>query len=84
MAERRVKRTGKDSEGDITSLCGDWGSASKSSAIADIELGLNHYYVQDSYSRRADVNVVNGATGKYLRTDPNATCSDNLDTLPNC
>lgn len=84
MADRRVKRTGKDSDGDITSLCGDWGLTSKSSAIVDIELNLNTYYVQDSYSRRADVKVVNGSTGKYLRTDPDATCSDNLDNLPNC
>ncbi len=84
MADRRVKRTGKDSDGDITSLCGDWGTASKATAISDIEGRVNSYYVQDSYFRRADVHVVNGATGKYLRTDPNAACSDNLDTLPDC
>ena len=39
------------------------------------------YYMPDSYGHRANVLVVNGRTGKYLRTDPNASCSDNL---PDC
>lgn len=84
MADRRVTRTGKDRDGDITSLCGGWGAASKATAISDIELRLHAYYVQDSYNRRADVQVVNGPTGKYLRTDPNSSCADNLDNLPDC
>ena len=45
---------------------------------------MHTYYVQDRWGRRADVHVVLGPTGKYLRTDPNSTCADNLDTLPNC
>lgn len=84
VADRRVTKTGKDSDGDITSLCGAWGSAMKSTAISDIESGTNSYFVQDAGARRADVYVVNGSTGKYLRTDPNSTCSDNLDSLPDC
>ena len=84
MADRRVKQTGKDRDGDITRLCGDWGSVSKSQAIIDIEARTHSYYVQDYLSRRADVQVVNGPTGKYLRTDPNSSCADNLDNLPNC
>lgn len=85
MADRRVKRSGKDRNGDITSLCGDWGSVSKATAIAEIEPpATNTYFVQDVYGRRADVHVVRGATGKYLRTDPNSSCSDNLDTIPDC
>lgn len=85
MADRRVKKTGKDNQGDITSLCGDWGSVTKATAISEISVTkANSYYVQDAMARRADVMVVNGSTGKYLRTDPNATCSDNLDNLPDC
>lgn len=84
MSDRRVTRTGKDKDGDITSLCGSWGSATKAAAISDIEKATHSYYVQDARYRRADVHVVNGATGKYLRTDPNSACSDNLDTLPDC
>ena len=84
MADRRVTGTGKDGDGDITSLCGSWGSASKASAISDIEGGVHTYYVQDARYRRADVQVVQGTTGKYLRSDPNSDCSDNLDNLPDC
>lgn len=84
MADRRVTRTGKDAYGDITALCGAWGRTAKAVAIVEIESRLHSYYVQDIYGRRADVHVVNGRTGKYLRTDPNSSCSDNLDNLPNC
>lgn len=84
MSDRRVTETGKDRDGDITSLCGAWGTTTKRTAIDDIETRRRTYYVQDSLSRRADVKVVPGATGKYLRTDPNSACSDNLDNLPDC
>ena len=84
MADRRVNRTGKDVDRDITALCGAWGRTGKALAISEIESRLHSYYVQDRYSRRANVHVVNGPTGKYLRTDPNSSCSDNLDNLPDC
>jgi len=85
MAVRRVTRSGKDDDGDIIRLCGPaWGSASKQQAISDIDYKVHSYYVEDARGRRADVHVVNGPTGKYLRTDPNSTCSDNLDSLPDC
>jgi Protein of unknown function (DUF3892) len=82
--DRRVKRTGKDRDGDITALCGDWGRTMKAVAIREIEQRQHRYYVQDGYGRRVDVIVVHGATGKYLRTTPDASCADNLDTLPDC
>ena len=84
MANRRVTRTGKDRDTDITALCGAWGRTAKAMAIFQIETGTHTYFVQDSYSRTAVVQVVNGRTGKYLRSDPNSSCSDNLDSLPNC
>jgi hypothetical protein len=84
MSERRVTGTGKDSSGDITSLCGSWGSQLKSQAILDIEVGTHHYYTHASNGTEADVQVVNGATGKYLRTDPDKTTADNLADLPDC
>lgn len=84
MADLRVTRTGKDRYGDITALCGGWGRADKAEAIRHIESGLHKYYVEDVHYRRANVHVVNGPTGKYLRTDPNSSCSDNLDNLPDC
>ena len=46
MAQRHVKKTGKDPDGDITALCGDWGRRSKRDAISDIENDTHTYYVQ--------------------------------------
>lgn len=84
MANRRVTSTGKDWNRDITALCGLWGHTSKSMAIWEIESGTNVYFVRDANGRTAIVRVVNGSSGKYLRTDPNSSCSDNLDNLPDC
>ena len=84
MANRRVTRTGKDRSRDITALCGSWGRTTKATAISEIEAGWHAYYVQDGLGRIADVHVVNAVTGKYLRTDPNSSCSDNLNNLPDC
>ena len=84
MADLRVTRTGKDLYGDITALCGSGWQSSKADAINHIENRWHTYFVQDPRGHRADIRVVNGPTGKYLRTDPNTSCTDNLDTLPNC
>lgn len=84
MADRRVTSSGKDRDGDITALCGVWGRTSKADAIREIDYKVHTYYVQDAYSRRANILAVNGSRGRYLRTDPNTSCSDNLDSLPNC
>lgn len=85
MADRKVTRTGKNSEGDITSLCSDafWSPRKKADAISDIETGTHTYYVM-SGAKRVDIHVVKGSTGKYLRTDPDATSKNNLDDLPDC
>ena len=84
MADREVTKTGKDSSGDITSLCGPWGSRSKSLAIIDIELNTHRYYTRAANGAEADVIVVAGTTAKYLRTDPDRTKADNLGCLPDC
>ena len=87
MAERQVRRTGKDDDGDITALCNagaPWSPRSKADAIADIESTTHRYYVQEGGTQRASVKVVMGATGKHLRTGRDALAENNLDTLPNC
>lgn len=84
MADRKVTGTGKDRDGDITSLCGAWGEATKATAISDIESGVHRYFVSGTGSTEVDINVVNGPTGKYLRTDPDGSPVDNLDDLPDC
>lgn len=87
MAVRRVTATGKD-RGNITRLCNSgmtWSPRSKADAIDDIESKTHSYYVEDSQGRRADVHVAGTIlTGKYLRTDPDSSCSNNLDNLPDC
>lgn len=85
MANRRVRATGKD-DGDITSLCNpsaSWSPRSKSAVIADIENGRHRYYVREE-GDRAWVSVVDGPTGKYLRTTPDTSSKNNLDSLPDC
>ncbi len=74
---RQVKATGKDDEGDITSLKGGFGDVPIAQAIREIEQGAASYAVGDS-----EIGVVNGPTGKYLRTAPDSTSSNNLDDLP--
>ena len=85
MTERAVYRTGKDRDGDITSLCGTaFGSVSKAQAIADIEGGTHSYHVPLTNGSKARVDVVNGASGKYLRSNWDGTKSNNLDDLDDC
>lgn len=85
MADRRVTKTGKDDDGDITSLCSDawWSPVSAAQAIRDIKNETHRYFVRTGTSE-ADIHVVDGPTRKYLRTDPDKTTVDNLDELPDC
>jgi len=50
--------------------------------IRDIESRAHTYFVQWP-EKRTEVRVVQGATGKYLRTDRDSTTRNNLDDLPN-
>jgi len=84
MASRAVYRSGKDKDGDITSLCGDFGKVVKADAIAQIEYRLNTYYVPLTSGAQAQITVVNGSTGKYLRSNWDGTQANNLDSLPDC
>lgn len=87
MADRAVTRSGKNDEGDITALCNpgaSWSPRRKWDAISDIETGAHTYYVPWSDGRRTEIRVVNGSTGKYLRTDRDNTTRNNLDDLANC
>lgn len=86
MADRRVTRSGKNKEGDITALCNPnetWSPRKKADAIADIENRTHTYYVENG-GKRTDVHVVNGPNGKYLRTDADKKSANNLDNLPDC
>ncbi len=83
MADRRVKKTGKDSDGDITSLCGDWGKTLKADAIRQIDNSTYNYYVEESgYKSAVHTYTENGK--KHLKTYADGTSKNNLDNLPNC
>jgi len=87
MADRKINASGKDKDGDITKLCKSgetWSPRQKADAIRDIETGTHTYYVQQSGTARVDITVVNGATGKYLRSTADKSSSNNLDNLPDC
>lgn len=87
MARRRVTNTRKDSQRDITALCHpgmEWSPRGKADAIRDIENDLHEYFVRDNYGNESDIHVVNGPTGKYLRTDHDSSGRNNLDNLPDC
>ena len=86
MADRGVTRSRKDEDGDITALCNpgqSWSPRPKRDVINDIESGQHSYFVQAS-GGRVDIHVVDGPSGKYLRTDPDKTTRNNLDDLPDC
>jgi hypothetical protein len=86
MARRKVTHSRKDEDGDITALCNPgqtWSPRLKSGAISDIETGVHSYYVGSGINE-VDIHVVDGPSGKYLRTDPDKTSKNNLDDLPDC
>lgn len=83
MAERRVRQTGKDYDGDITSLCDTgqtWSPRRKADAVSDIRRGAHTYFV-DEAGYRSDVHVTEDG---HLRTDADDTSKNNLDNLPDC
>lgn len=87
MADRAVTHTGKDEDGDILRLCNPstaWSTREKADAIRDIESRTHRYYVPWPEGKETEVRVVEGLTGKYLRTDRDDTPRNNLDDLPNC
>jgi len=83
MDERRVRRTGKDSDGDITKLCGDWGSVTKAVAIDHIQNSIYKYFV-DEAGYRTDVHVVKRDGRRHLQTTADSTSKNNLDNLEDC
>jgi len=87
MATRYVTRSGKDKNGDITKLCNAgeaWSPRLKADAIVDIENKTHEYFVSWTDGQKTPIKVVNGATGKYLRTQRDGSTKNNLDDLDDC
>lgn len=86
MSNLRVRKSRKDGDGDITALCGSFGTTLKDAAIAQIDGGVHRYYVSEgSDAKEYDVKVVR-PEGRvpYLRTEPGGGEANNLDNLPSC
>lgn len=86
MADRRVTVTRKDNDGYIIALGNPsetWSPRLESAVVYDIVTKTNTYYIMVD-GKRIDINVVNGLTGTYIRTDPDRTVRNILDELPDC
>lgn len=84
MADRRITHSGKDWKGNITAIGNPgqyWSPVLSAQAINDIESRTHTYYVQWP-EKRTEIRVVDGNSGKYLRTDRDSTTRNNLDDLP--
>ena len=85
VAVRDVYKTGKDRDGDITSLCNDlatWSPVSRADAIRHIENGTHSYWSNGSASAQIVVRSRYGR--KYLTTVADADAANNLDNLRDC
>lgn len=67
----------------ITHLGGVGWKWTRAAVIASIEAKANTFYTYVD-SKRADVRVVDGQNGKYVRTYADGKWSDNLLALPEC
>ena len=86
MADRRVTAARKDNDGYIIALSNPsetWSPRLKSATVFDIVTETHKYYVIIDV-KRIDINVVNGLTGTYIRTDPDRSARNILDELPDC
>jgi hypothetical protein len=85
MADCQIKYTSKTSPHHerITHLGSDTWTWARERVIRSIEDGSNTFFTLER-GKRADVAIVNGAGGKYLRTRADGQWNDNLLALPSC
>src|SRR5436309_1470906 len=67
----------------ITHLGGQGWWWTRRQVIDSINGGTNSFYTLEG-GRRANVAVVNGPNGQYLRTHADGACNDNLLALAEC
>lgn len=84
MDQRLVTGTGKDGSGDVTTLCGPWGTAPKAAAIMDIQFGRHRYFTRHPDGSETEIDVVDGVTGPSLRCRPGGALASDLQSLPDC
>lgn len=67
----------------ITHLGGSNWKWTRAEVIASIDAGTNTFYTETNNSR-ANIGVIDGPNGKYVRTHANGKWNDNLLSLPEC
>lgn len=67
----------------ITHFGGSGWRWTRSQVIHSIEAKTNTFYTKVG-SNRAEIGVVNGSSGKYVRTYADGKWNDNLLALPEC
>jgi len=87
MADMEVtcisKQPRQDPHEGITHLGGVGWKWTRQQVITAIESRAHTFYTL-VYGKRADVGVVNGPSGKYVRTYADGQWNDNLLALPEC
>lgn len=86
MGTRQVTYAIRNSKGNLVALCqpGEpWSPIEKGDAIDEIEHGRNKYYVE-ARGLTAEIIVVKGPHGKYLRTKPDNTNIADIRKLHGC
>lgn len=79
----QVTRSQKNSDGDITGLCGSGWTHSKSQVIRNITADSSAYYVSVA-GRTVYVRVRTRNGADYLTTSADGYVPNNLDDLPDC
>lgn len=77
------KQPRNDPHEGITHLGGSGWKWPRADVITSIENGSNTFHTMVG-GKRADVVVVNGPNGKYVRTQADGYLNDNLLALPEC
>jgi len=87
MADAQVTCINKlprnDTHEGITHLGGSTWKWTRLQVITSIEQGTNTFYTMVN-NKRANVGVVDGPNGKYVRTHADGYYNDNLLALPEC
>lgn len=87
MADVQVRCINKQPRNDphegITHLGGDQWKWTRQQVITSIEAKTNTFFTYVG-GKRADVGLVNGPNGKYVRTYADGKWNDNLLALPEC
>jgi hypothetical protein len=87
MSDLQVRCINKQPRNDphegITHLGGDQWKWTRQQVITFIETATHTFFTYVG-GRRADVAVVNGPNGKYVRTHADGQWNDNLLALPEC